>query len=162
MARSRKIAGSVAALPSPRRLTRMPNTHRRSPCGGVGERPVALDQEEAAGQPGRATTKACLAEQQVVGAGVDSDQVVAQDAGDVVGAVADVAVVERHCAVLAAVWCVRVGRLDSDEGIPFRPPGAGPREPFALQPVMGGRGVGADRLPAAVEVERVGDRTRPR
>jgi len=73
-----------------------------------------------------------------------------------------VAVVEHHRAVPAAVWCVWVGGLEPDEGIPFRPPRAGPREPFAFQPVLDGRGVAAERLPAAVVVERVGDRTRQR
>jgi hypothetical protein len=135
-------------------------THRRSPCGEcgcVGERPLALDQEEAAGYPGpghdegRPGRAAGRRGRGRLGPGSRAGCGRCHGRGCRRG---------RSRAAprgAAAVGCVRAGGRDTDEGMPIRPPGAGPREPFALQPVRGGRGVAAGRLPAV----EAGARGRP-
>jgi len=66
---------------------------------GVGERPVTLDQEVRVGQACPGDDEAGPAEQQLVGAEFDAEQVVPQEACGVVGPVAAVAVVEERRAV---------------------------------------------------------------
>ena len=70
---------------------------------GVGERPVTLDQEVRVGQACPGDDEAGPAEQQLVGAEFDAEQVVPQEACGVVGPVAAVAVVEERRAVALLV-----------------------------------------------------------
>src|SRR5215470_4341450 len=94
-----------------------------SPVGefrGVGERPIAFDEEIAVGKGRPGHDEECLAEEQFAGAGLDADQVVAEDAGYVVGPVAAPAVGQQRRAAPQLVGCVGPGRFDLEEGIPLR------------------------------------------
>ena len=57
------------------------------------------------------------------------------------------------------VGCARVGGLDLEEGVPFWPFGAGPREPLAIQPVLGDRCVAAEGLPRGVYIKGLDELT---
>src|SRR5215831_752857 len=61
----------------------------------VGERPAAFDEKEAVGYPRPRHDEERLAEQQCIGAGLDADQAVAADAGDVTGPVTAAAVAQE-------------------------------------------------------------------
>ena len=74
-----------------------------------------------------------LAEQELIRAWLDPDQVVPQHAGRVVDAVAAPAIIKERRVAAQRVGCVRVWRFDEEEGVPPGPVGAGPWEPLRLQ-----------------------------
>jgi hypothetical protein len=94
-----------------------------------------------------------LAEQQVVRARRHPHDVVAEDPGGVVAAIAAAGVVEQDRAAPAFVGGVRIGALDKEERIPPGAVLARPGKPFAIEPVLGDWGVAAERTPRAVKVE---------